>query len=79
LLGSPPAPLLRPAPEPAFPPAALEPGAAGAKAERAFNDDVLVWGRGLKLQIDRLCRWTENASGGKVQIGCTVPAPAKVR
>ena len=75
LVGSPPAEALHADPEPPYPVAALQPGDAGDKAERSWNDDVLTWGRSLKLQIDRLCRWTQHASSGKIPLDCA-PAPA---
>ena len=71
-LPSPPATDLKSKVEPAFPPQALEETDAGRAAEQSYNDDVLTWGRGLKLQVDRLCRWWTNA-GGKLPFRCPVP------
>ena len=65
----PPAADLKSSEEPRFPAAALEETPAGKAAEQTFNDDTLAWGRSLKLQVDRLCRWWVNA-GGKLPFRC---------
>src|SRR3546814_18044023 len=44
-LAFPPVTDLKVDPEPAYPIAALEPGEAGAEAERQWHDEVLAWGR----------------------------------
>lgn len=53
----PPAADLRAAPEPAYPTAALEPGPAGEAAERAWWNDVLLWGRDNRDRVTRICKW----------------------
>ena len=53
--------------EPAYPEAALEPGEAGAKAEKEWNDKVLIWGRKGWAQNRRVCQWAVN-------LGLKVPA-----
>ena len=75
LVITPPAADLRAAPEPQVPDAALEvdpvtfePTSAAEAAEQAYHDSVLLWGRGLKLQIERVCRYVERTSGQ--EIGC---------
>lgn len=79
MLGTPPADALRADPEPAYPKAALAETEAGREAERQFNDDVLTWGRGLKMQVDRLCRWTARA-GAKLPFACPpTPEPPPVK
>lgn len=46
--------------EPDYPVAALEPGEAGAKAERAWWNDVLAWGRAHHDRVARICRWARD-------------------
>lgn len=70
-LAIPPAADLRTEDEPRYPPAALEDTPEGELAERAFNNEVLSWGRTLKLQVDRLCRWFKRSGA---QLDCP-PAP----
>jgi hypothetical protein len=43
--------------EPEYPVAALQPGDAGAKAEAAWHDKVLIWGRTGWAQNRRVCQW----------------------
>ena len=52
--------------EPEYPIAALEPGEAGAKAEKEWNDKILIWGRKGWAQNARVCRWA-------VELGLKVP------
>ncbi|MDO7841061.1 hypothetical protein [Sphingomonas immobilis] len=44
-------------PEPAYPEAALQPGQAGADAERAWWTEVLIWGRMHHDRVARICAW----------------------
>ena len=53
----PPATDLKAAPEPAYPEAALQPGPAGEAAERAWWNDVLLWGRDNRDRVTRICKW----------------------
>lgn len=50
---------MKPATEPAYPTAALEPGEAGATAEAAWFNDMIAWGRGEHGKVKRLCDWTQ--------------------
>lgn len=56
----PPAADLHPAPEPVYPVAALEPGEAGEAAERAWWNEVLLWGRGERAKVARICNWARD-------------------
>lgn len=56
----PPAADLRPAAEPAYPVEALEPGEAGEAAEKAWWNDVLLWGRGEHGKVVRICNWARD-------------------
>lgn len=51
---------LKPAPEPIYPEAALEPTPAGEEAERAWWNSVLIWGRGEHDKIVRVCNWARD-------------------
>ncbi|QHN69454.1 putative Rz1 protein [Sphingomonas phage vB_StuS_MMDA13] len=53
-------------PEPPYPVEALEPGEAGAEAERKWHDEILAWGRKGWRQNARVCRWA-------VDLGLEVP------
>ena len=44
-------------PEPEYPLAALEPGEAGTAAERAWWNQVLLWGRTHHDRVQRICGW----------------------
>lgn len=57
---------LRQEAEPEYPIAALEPGEAGAKAEKEWNDKILIWGRKGWAQNRRVCQWA-------VELGLQVP------
>jgi len=46
--------------EPTYPEAALAPGAAGEQAERAWWNDVLVWGREHHDRLARVCTWAKD-------------------
>lgn len=67
LVKFPPAADLAPRAEPAYPVAALEPGEAGARAEKKWNDAVLIWGRTGWAQNKRVCKWA-------VDLGMVVPS-----
>ncbi len=54
-------------PEPAYPEAALQPGDAGEAAERAWWNEMLLWGRGHRDKVARICRWARD-------LGLEVPA-----
>lgn len=56
----PPAADLRAAAEPTYPVAALEPGPAGEQAERAWWNEVLLWGRGERARVVRICQWARD-------------------
>lgn len=56
----PPAADIQPALEPAYPAAALEPGEAGEAAERAWWNEVLLWGRGEHGKVERICKWSRD-------------------
>jgi hypothetical protein len=62
----PPAADLKQEAEPEFPLAALEPGEEGVKAENAWRDKVLIWGRRGWQQNRRVCQWA-------VDLGMSVP------
>lgn len=47
-------------PEPPYPEAALQPGEAGAKAEEAWFNDVLAWGRTHHARVARICGWARD-------------------
>lgn len=53
--GYPPSADLRAPPEPRAPAEAL----TSEKAANAYSAAVLVWGRSLQAQVDRLCRWAQ--------------------
>ena len=55
----PPAADLKPAAEPLYPIEALEPGDAGKAAEDAWWNDVLIWGRGERAKVKRICDWAD--------------------
>lgn len=46
--------------EPAYPLTALQPGAAGEKAEDKWWTDVLAWGRVHHDRVKRICRWSRD-------------------
>jgi hypothetical protein len=46
--------------EPAYPEAALQPGAVGEQAERAWWNDVLVLGRRHHDRLSRVCAWSRD-------------------
>lgn len=66
LVKFPPAADLAQSKEPEYPIAALEPGEAGAKAEKEWNDKILIWGRKGWAQNRRVCQWA-------VELGMKVP------
>lgn len=53
----PPAADLKAAPEPSYPAIALESGPIGEAAERAWWNDVLLWGRDNRDRVTRICKW----------------------
>ena len=53
----PPAADLKASPEPEYPIAALEAGPVGEAAERAWWNEVLLWGRDHHAKVQRVCRW----------------------
>ena len=65
-LAFPPVADLKQEPEPAYPEAALEEGEAGARAEKEWNDKILIWGRRGWAQNQRVCQWA-------VDLGLKVP------
>lgn len=52
--------------EPEYPIEALVSGEVGAKAEKKWNDSVLIWGRTGWAQNKRVCQWA-------VDLGMVVP------
>jgi len=54
----PPAADLKAAPEPPYPATALEAGPIGEAAERAWWNDVLLWGRDNRDRVTRICKWS---------------------
>ena len=52
--------------EPVYPIEALHEGEAGAKAEKQWNDRILIWGRTGWAQNRRVCQWA-------VDLGMKVP------
>lgn len=62
----PPAADLKPQPEPEYPIEALQEGETGAKAEDAWQDRILIWGRTGWAQNRRVCQWA-------VDLGMKVP------
>jgi hypothetical protein len=56
-LAFPPAVDIKPAPEPAYPVEALQPGEAGKAAEDAWWNSILLWGRGEQAKVARICDW----------------------
>lgn len=59
-LAFPPVADLAVAPEPVYPEAALQPGPDGEAAERAWWNDVLVWGRAHHDRLARVCNWAHD-------------------
>lgn len=57
---------LKQQPEPAYPIEALHEGEEGAKAEDAWQDRILIWGRTGWAQNRRVCQWA-------VELGMKVP------
>lgn len=50
---------MKPATEPLYPLAALEPGDAGRAAEDLWWNDVLAWGRTEHGKVQRICVWAD--------------------
>lgn len=63
----PPAADLQPDKEPEYPIEALSPGEAGAAAEKAWWNSVLLWGRNHHDKVARVCKWA-------VDLGYKLPA-----
>ncbi|MDO7843472.1 hypothetical protein [Sphingomonas immobilis] len=59
-LAFPPAADLKAEAEPPYPEAALQPGKAGAEAERAWWSEVLIWGRMHHDRVARICAWARD-------------------
>lgn len=66
-LAFPPVADLKVEPEPTYPEAALALDDAGEAAERAWWNDVLLWGRDHQGKVARICTWARD-------LGLEVPA-----
>lgn len=57
---SPPVADLQPSAEPEYPIEALAPGEAGAAAEKAWWNSILIWGRAHHDKVVRICQWAQD-------------------
>ena len=62
-------------PEPPYPLAALLPGEEGARAEEDWNKQVLIWGRGHRDRVQRICRRSQRLGLALPEGYCEPPAP----